>query len=370
MTDQKSSWLQRLVGADGGPAVQALEDQANRAKEDVLRLSQELAQEREKLFEREARLEQLEAQARAAEADFEARLVAVRQASQAKLDAADDLERKHKQVVSELLSTRTQHKRLAEEKEKLIARQREDAAKQSQALDAATAQAKAHEGELQAAKSQLTELKTKVIAESSEAQKAREQARERERMSEVNAKELAEARRKLQALETRASTIEHELSLARQAGQSSDSTVEQMKAELAATKARRDLAMTMAGDLWRALGRVVGEGAALALVLGVEADGVPKVAGLAEASVSLKRAFESQALCQSLKVEAVPGGVQVELRAAELSGSAVAAPWLMASVTRFLEKASGIELAVDTSSVDRDTLRFRLSESAPSRTAS
>lgn len=359
MTEQKGSWLQRLVGADGNAAAQALEEQLNRAKEEAQRLGQELSHERDKLAAREAKLAEVEAHASAAEADFEARLVAVRQASQEKLDAAEDLERKHKQVVSELLSARTQHKRLSEEK-----------TKQTQALTTLTAQAAAQESELQAAKTQLTELKTKLISESSEAQKAREQARERERMSELNAKELAEARRKLQALETRASTIEHELAQARQAEQGADSVADQLRAELAATKARRDLALTMASDLWRSLGRVVGEGAALALLLGVDADGVPKANGLAEASVALKRAFESQALCQSLKVEPLPGGVQVELRAADLSGNAVAAPWLMASATRFLEQASGLELAIDTSSVDRDTLKFRLSESVPSRNAS
>lgn len=359
MTEQKGSWLQRLVGADGNAAAHALEEQLNRAKEDVQKLGQELAREREKLAEREATLAQVEAQARAAEADFEARLVEVRKASQEKLDAAEDLERKHKQVVSELLSARTQHKRLSDEK-----------AKQTQALTAATAQASAQEAELQSAKAQLTELKTKVISESSEAQKAREQARERELMSDVNAKELAEARRKLQALETRASSIEHELSVAREAGQRSDSAVEQLRAELAAAQSRRDLAVTIASDMWRALGRVVGEGAALALALGVDADGIPRANNLAEASVALKRAFESQALCQSLKADPVPGGVQVELRAADVSGNAIAAPWLMASATRFLEEASGLELAVDTSSVERDTLKFRLSESVRSRSAS
>jgi hypothetical protein len=370
VSDQKGTWLQRLVGADGSAAAQALEEQLNKAKEEAQQLSQELQHEREVSAVRQARLEQAEAQARGANEDFEARLVAVRQASQEKLEAAEDLERKHKQVVSELLSARTQNKRLAEEKEKLGTQKRDEGSKQSQALSAALAQVSAQEADLQAAKSQLTELKTKLIAESSEAQKAREQARERERMSDVNAKELAEARRKLQALETRASTIEHELAQARQAEQSAETSADQLRTEIATAKARRDQAQTMASDLWRALGRVVGEGAALALSLGVDADGVPKAGNLAEASVALKRAFESQALCQSLKTEAVPGGVQVELRAADLSGNAVAAPWLMASATRFLEKASGLELAIDTSSVDRDTLKFRLSESVRSRTAS
>jgi len=89
-----------------------------------------------------------------------------------------------------------------------------------------------------------------------------------------------------------------------------------------------------------------------------------------QASAALKRAFESKALCQGLKVELQPDGLRIELRGAELSDSAVTAPWLVASATRFLEKAAGLELAIDSSSVERDTLTLRLSQTVVARSAS
>jgi len=343
MNEPKSSgWLQRLVGADP-KAIAALEEQLNKAKHEAQQLGAELAREREELTQERQKLAQSEARARAAEEDFEARLAAATQAQQQKLSAAEELERKHKLTMGELLAVRTGNKRLADEKEKLAQT-------------------------LTATKAQLAEAQTEVNL-------ARDQARERQRLAESAGGDLAEAQRKLQALETRSSTLEHELAQARQAEEGAEagvaslrkeltdaqSGVANLRAQLSAVQLRRERALSMAQDLWRALQGVVGDGAALALVMGVETGNVTASRDLVEASAALKRAFESKALCQGLKVESLADGIRIELRGAELSDSAVTAPWLVAAATRFLEKSAGLELALDSSSVERDTLTLRLS---------
>ncbi len=379
MSEQRANWFQRLVGADGA-APPALEEQLTRIREEAQLMSVELEREREKVAQRDQAIELLEARFKATEQDFEARLISVRHSLEERLASSEQLEKEHKRVQGELEAARTQQQRLADEKTKLslsVTRQRDEAGKLTKSLTTANAQVAQGEAALQSARAQASELEAK--------------ATELERASEARAKELADAKRKLQAVETRASTVEHELAQTKQAQQAAEAAAgglataakeltqaqekltraqEELRssgAQLVAAQAQRDLAVTIAKDLWRSLDRAVGEAAPIALVLGVETGNVERSPNLGDATVALKRALESQALCQGIKVEPTEDGLVVEMRALQLPKNDASANWLMASATRFLEKAAGLELALESSTVEQDTLTFRLRTPAGSR---
>lgn len=354
MTEPRPNWFQRLVGSDGASQT-ALEEQLLESKKAAEQLAAELERERQNVAERDVKLEQLAAQSQAAQQDFEGRLVSVRQSLEQRLEVLEQVERQHPLLVAELAASRNQQQRLTEEKDKLAAtltRQREEAGKLSKSLAAATAQVSRTETELQA------------------------------------------ARARLQVIETRASTVEHELAATKQALQSAEASARELRAvtqehtqlreklgrqeeqlqstseRLRAASAQRDLAVTAAQDLWRALERALGEAALLALVVGIEPGEVERHPDLADAASALARALQERAACQLLKVEPREDGLVVELRSAELADSAPAAHWLAAFATRFLEEAAGLDLAIESSTAARELLTLRLRTSSRPNAAS
>jgi chromosome segregation ATPase len=359
MTEPRTSWLQRLVGGDDSATLASLEEQVARAKEEAQTLRQQLEQERDKVAARDVQLEQAEAQALAAEQDFATRLADVRASVEAKLEAGKVAEQEHQKTVSELEAVRAMVRRMTDEKNKQsasITRLRDESAKLTKASAAANQQA----------------------------QDARARVEELERASEALTKELADSKRRLQAIETRASTVEHELGQTKQAQLTAEAHANELEAltkqhaeqqqkltrveeelrstsvHLSGARAQRDVALAMANDLWTALERTVGEAAPLALVMGVELGKVERSANLTDATSALKRSLEERALCQGIKVEPLDDGLTVELRALQVPRTGAAPHWLAASATRFLERAAGLDLAIESSAIDRDTLKLRL----------
>jgi len=368
MSEQRTNWFQRLVGADGVTSP-ATEEELARTKEEARRLSEQLKEEREQLAARDRKIEELEAKADSAERHFETELAALEQSTKDRLDSRKDLEREYDKLAAELETVRAAQQKLTDERTKLslaLTRQRDESSKLAKALGAAK----------------------------EDAQKARAQAIELERVAEVGAMDLADCKQKLQAVEIRTSTLEHELAATKQAQQSAEaaaatlgkvasdyarikdeatrqkSELESALANLGEERSQREVAFTMASDLWGALDRAVGDAALLALVLGVDDGHVERASNLGDATSALKRALEDAAQCQGIEVEAQEHGMQVELRNWQLLGNDAAAPWLMASATRFLEKAVGAEFAIETSTLDQDTLTFRLQKSGNEQQAS
>ncbi len=338
MTDPKPSWFQRLLGSDSAASGGPLEEQLARAREVALQLSASLEQERATVAEREQQLEWAEARAHTAEQDFSARLVEVRESLGQRLEETQGLERAHEKALAELEASRAAQQRTTEEKTKLsasLSRQRDENAKLTKALTEATAQAR----------------------------DAKAKANELQRASEALTKELADAKRRLQAVETRASTVEHELAQTKE-------ELASESARLGSARQQRDLAFMIANDLWGALQRTVGDAASLALVMGIDPGHVERSASLTDATLALKRRLEERSLCQDIQVEALDDGMAVELRELQVPRNGAAAQWLMASTARFLEKAAGVDLSIDSAAIGRETLKFRLRTGLGRRTLS
>lgn len=350
MTDQRANWFQRLVGSDGNAP--ALEEQLNKAREQGQQLLAELAREREQVALRDQQLEEAMGRARAAEQDFEARLVAVRESSEQRLAGHEELEKQHKQTNGELAIARTQ-----------LVRQRDESAKVTKSLAATNATLEKAEAAHQAARTQVTELERKLAEEAKASQAARARVQELERTAEASTKDATDAKRRLQAVETRASTVEHELVGTKQALQSAEAELQTSVAQLQAIRAERDLAFTMTKDSWRALERTVGEAAPLALALGVDTGPVEGRVSLEDATAALKGALERSARCQALSVDAEGDAFAVELSAPQLTPDTTR--WLIAFSTAFLEKSLGVDLAVETSAAEESALTFRLRKSPP-----
>jgi hypothetical protein len=351
VTDQRTNWFQRLVGADGAN-LPAVEEQLARAKEEGQQLLAELAREREQVALRDQQLEEAKQRARATEQDFEARLIAVREASEQRQAAHEELEKQHKQTNGELAIARNQ-----------LVRQRDESAKLTKSLAATNATLAKAETAHQAACTQVAELEGKLTKEAKESQAARARVAELEKSGEASAKDAADAKRRLQAIETRASTVEHELVGTKQALQSAEAELQKAVAELQSLRAERDLAITMTNDSWRALERAVGDTAPLVLALGVETGTVEGRASLEDATAALKSALERRAHCQALNIDAEGDALLVELSAPHLTTAT--GRWLVAFTTAFLEKSLGAELSVESSSVEDNALTFRLGKSPP-----
>lgn len=352
MNEPRTNWFQRLVGADGG-SLTALEEQLLKAKEEAHQLEEQLASEREKMTEKERELAQAQERAGEAERDSEARLVAVRKAAEERLAAHEELEQRHQQVTGELAITRTQ-----------LTRQRDESSKLTKSLAAANAQLARVETAVQAARAQATQLESKLAERVKESEATSARVRELEHSSEKSAKDLDDAKRRLQAIETRASTVEHELAETKQSLQSAEQELQAAVAQLQSARADRDFAATMSKDAWRALERVVGEAAPLALALGVETGAVEGRASLAEATAALKTALERTGRCRALAVDSATDGLLVELHTEPQHVSGATSRWLAAFTTRFLEQSLGVELAVEEASVEQATLKLRLRTSA------
>jgi len=360
MSEQKSTWLQRLVGTDSAPTA-ALEEQLVRAKDEVQRLSAELARERDKVAEREQQLGELQEQARRAEQDFEARLVSVRQSTEERLAAQCELELQHKNATGELAITRNQ-----------LTRQRDESGKLNKSLAAANAQVARAESAAQTARAHATEAETKLAAAEKDSQQARERVAQLERAAETSTKELSEAKRRLQtlearaaAVETRASTVEHELAETKQAQQRAEAEAQRLAPLLLAAQAEKDHAQRMASDACRALERALGDAALLAFGLGVEPGAVEGGQPLASALGELKRALEEGTPYRVSKLETAEGAVVVELDGVALPGVSKSAPWPVAYSVSYLEKATGMELAVESSALSSGSLSYRLRPAAP-----
>lgn len=369
MSEPKTGWLQRLVGGDDGASLAALEGQLTRAKDEVRTLREQLEQEREKVARLDQQLEQAQTLARVAEQDSASKIAQVEAAAEGSVETRKALEIEHQKTVTELDAVRAMVRRVTDEKNKQgasLTRLRDEATKLTRAAADANKQT----------------------------QEARARIEELERASEGRVKELAEAKRKLQTVETRASTLEHELGQTKQAQLSAEthaSELESLSAQhaeqkqkltqleqelrhtgdhLSGARAQRDIALTMANDLWTALERTVGEAASLALVMGLELGKVQRSANLMDAASALKLSLEERALCHGIQVEPLDDGVALELQALQVPRTGAAPHWLAASATRFLERAAGLDLAIESSAVDRDTLKLRLRTSVGSRPVS
>jgi chromosome segregation ATPase len=363
MSEQRATWLQRLVGSDNAPLA-VLEDQLIKSKQEVERLAAELAQERERRAslerESEQRLQQVHAHALSAE-QAEARAVSIQQSTEGQQTAYDQLADRHKKTTAELAAARAQ-----------LARQRDESAKQSKTLAAVNAQLERAEMAAQTARRQAGEVDVQRARAEQEADAAREHSRELERAAETSAKELADAKRRLQAVETRASTIEHELAQTKESQQRAQVEAERLGTELQRAAADGELAQRMTNDTWRALEHSVGDAAtiALALVLAAASKSTANGAGaaratLADATSSLKDALERQTRCHVTKLEAVEDGIVADLRAEQaLASGGATAQWLVAFSVAYLEQATGLELAVESATTVGDRLKYRLQTSA------
>lgn len=367
-TEPRTSWLQRLVGGDNG-AQASLEEEVMRAKEEAQALRDQLQQERAKVATLDQRLEEAESHARDVERDSASKIAQAQASAEGNLESSKALEHQHHKAVTELEAARAMTRRLTEEKNKQGA-------------------------SLVRLRDESTKL-TRVAAEAQgQAEQARARAAELELSSQSLTKELAESKRRLETVETRASTIEHELDQTKQAQLSAETHARDLEtltaqhaeqgqrltqleeelrstgAHLSAARTHRDLALSIANDLWAALERTVGEAAPLALAMGLELGKVERSANLTDAASALKRSLEERALCHGIHVEPLDDGVALELRALQVPRTGAAPHWLAASATRFLERAVGLELAIESSSVERDTLKLRLRGPVGSRPVS
>lgn len=349
MTEPRGSWFQRLVGADGA----AIEEQLLESREQVQQLEEELTRERLKGAQQHEELAQLRQRAAASGRDYEARLLALSQSAEERRASYEALETQQKQTSGELVVTRNQ-----------LVRQRDELSKLTKSLAASSAQAERLDVAVQTARAQAADLEGKLSEQGKETEEARARADERERARQATAKELADEKRRVQASEARASSAEHHLAETRQALQSAQAELQRLGRELATTELTRDFAVTRANDSWRALGRAVGDAATLALALGVETGAVDARKTPTEAAAALKSALAQRGRCRALSVTQTEDGLLVELSSPELVESVATAAWFAAFTSRFLEKSLGVELAVEGSSVELDTLQLRLRTSA------
>jgi len=360
MSEQRATWLKRLVGSA------SLEEQLGHAKAQAHDLAAELEQTRGKMAELEQELSQLQARTQSVERDSEARLVSLRQSTEEQQLARAELEQQHKNTTSELAITRSQ-----------LTRQRDESGKLNKSLAAANAQLARVESAAVEARAQATASERKIAVAQAETLTAREHIAELERSIEASEKELTETKRRLQSVETRASTVEHELAQTKQAqqlfqeevqrlnGDVQRSTVETQRIsnDLQRAANERDLAQRVMNDAWRALEHTVGEAAQLALVLGVDTGSVERQANLAAATAALKQVLEKLMLGRVIKLEAREEGVVADLETAPPEASGTVAHWLVAFSAAYLQKASGLQLAIEGSTHGQGKLAWRLQTS-------
>ncbi|RYZ02658.1 MAG: hypothetical protein EOO73_30835 [Myxococcales bacterium] len=346
MTDQRTSWFQRLVGADSGNLT-VIEEQLGKAKQEVQGLMAELAREREQVASRDQQLEEAKQRALAAEQE----LGSLRRAEEQRLVAEEEREKQHKQASGELAIARAQ-----------LARQRDELAKSTKTLAATNATLAKAEEAYQAARSQASAVEGRLADETAALQAARARFEELERVATSSGQEGAEAQRRLQAVETRSSTVEHELAGTKEALRGAEAEVQSSLAQLRSIRLERDLAFAMTNDSWRALERAVGEAAPLALALGVDTGPVESCTNLEDAASSLKTALEQRTGCQALQVFAEGDALLVELSAPQLHADA--SRWVVAFTTHFLEKSLSVDLGLESSAFQESVLTFRLRKAA------
>lgn len=363
MSEQRATWLRRLVGSA------SLEEQLSDAKTQAHDLASELEQTRAQIAELEQELSQVRARTQSVERDSEARLISLRQSTEEQQVAHAELEQQHKNTTSELAITRSQ-----------LTRQRDESSKLNKSLAAANAQLARVETAALEARAHATASESKLAVAEAETTTARRHIAELERSVEASAKELEDTKRRLQSVETRASTVEHELAQTKQTQQRSDEEVQRLSGDVQRSTAEaqrlsndlqravseRELAQRVTNDAWRALERTVGDAAPLALALGVDTGFVERQANLAAAILALKHTLEKTAQSQAIKLEAVEDGMVGELGTTQpLVGGAVA-HWLVAFSAAYLEKASGLQLAMDGTTLTDSKLAWRLRTSAAS----
>jgi chromosome segregation ATPase len=356
MSEQRSTWLQRLVGSDNSPTL-ALEEQLQTAREEAQRLAAELASERERAAERDRVVQDLLHQASSAEQDFEARLVAIRHSTDERLA---ELDQQLKATSAELSTARSQ-----------LARLRDEATKLSKALANANANLARADGTVQAARAQATEAEGKLASAEDELRQARAQTAALAVAAESTARELAEQKLRLEAsdarataLEKRATTAERALAQGKQAWESAKTEAERLASQLHRAEAERLLAERTTRDSFRALARSLGDGAPLALTLGVDTAAVEVGQSVGAAVDALKSALLESTPYRVDQLEWVDDGVTAALHGAPSMGRDEAAQWLVAYSVAFLERATGLELSVESSELAGERVTYRLRHAA------